>query len=133
MREDMSDSATKTTRAVMQYSSLDQFLTTGRALLAKGPVAMIFVEDEIEVDTTIRHHLDCGFHQVLVLIPELFVLPYDVADRVHRINFDMVAGQDFTEAVNAVSAAVPGTWLYYCFNAEYLFFRFARPAASGRC
>ncbi|WP_299848724.1 hypothetical protein [uncultured Roseovarius sp.] len=115
----------------MQYSSLDQFLATGKPLLAKGPVAMIFVEDEIEVDTTIRHHLDSGFTQVLVLMPEGFTLPEDVISKVHRINFDMVAGQDFTDAVNTVIAAAPGIWLYYCFNAEYLFFPFCETRTIG--
>ena len=115
----------------MQYSGVDQFLATGKPLLAKGPVAMIFIEDEIEVDTTIRHHLDSGFKQVLVLMPEAFSLPDDVTDKVHRINFDIVAGQDFTDAVNAVNNAAPGIWLYYCFNAEYLFFPFCETRTVG--
>ena len=42
----------------MQFSSLDQFLSKAGALLAKGPVAMIFIEDEVEIDTTLRHHID---------------------------------------------------------------------------
>ncbi len=108
----------------MQFSSLDQFLSKAGALLAKGPVAMIFIEDEVEIDTTLRHHIDAGFREILALMPPAFALPNDVARRVHRINFDIVAGDDFTKAVNAVIAKAPGTWLYYCFNAEYLFFPF---------
>ena len=131
MQEDLSDSANKRTGLTMQYSDLEQFLATGKPLLAKGPVAMIFVEDEIEVDTTIRHHLDTGFKQVLVLMPEMFELPEDIADRVHRINFDIIAGQDFTQAINTVIAAAPNIWLYYCFNAEYLFFPFCETRTIG--
>ena len=36
----------------MRYSGIGEFLTKGRAALAKGPVAMIFVEDQVEVDST---------------------------------------------------------------------------------
>ena len=67
--------------------------------------------------------------------PMQFALPNDVARRVHRINVrHRAAGDDFTKAVNAVIAAAPGTWLYYCFNAEYLFFPVLRNAhAWAKC
>ena len=115
----------------MQFNSLDQFLSKAKGLLAKGPIAMIFVEDEVEVDTTLRHHIDLGFREILVLMPPGFDLPLDVARRVHRINFDVVAGDDVATAVNAVINAAPGTWLYYCFNAEYLFFPFCETRTVG--
>ena len=115
----------------MQYPSLKAFLAQQKPLLAKGPVAMIFVEDEVEVDTSIRHHLESGFKQVLVMMPPGFTLPDDVEPKVQRIDFDMIAGDDFVEAVNQVIAAAPGTWLYYCFNAEYLFFPFCETRTVG--
>jgi hypothetical protein len=40
----------------MKYDGLDDFLKTGTAALAKGPIAMVFVEDDVEIDTTLRHH-----------------------------------------------------------------------------
>ena len=36
----------------MAHKTLDDFLQTGRLRAAKGPIAMIFVEDLIEVDAT---------------------------------------------------------------------------------
>ena len=40
----------------MQYKDLDTFLEDGTAALAKGPVAIILVEDDVEITTTLRHH-----------------------------------------------------------------------------
>lgn len=109
----------------MDHDSLDQFLARDRAALAKGPVALILVEDLVEVDTTIRHHLAAGFPTVLVLAPAELRLPADVAGRVHLIRHDMLAEGATPRVVNAIIDAAPeGTWLYYCYNAEYLFHPF---------
>ncbi|OUS35436.1 hypothetical protein A9Q94_12720 [Rhodobacterales bacterium 56_14_T64] len=109
----------------MMYRSLDDFLKQGKALLVKGPVALIFIEDDVEIATTLRHHLQSGFKTVLALMPDAFDLPPDVASRVQRIPFDCAQSQAVFDAVNAViSASEPGCWLYYCYNAEYLFFPF---------
>lgn len=110
--------------------SLQQFLRSDAAA-AKTPLALIFVEDECELGSTLRHHLESGFASVCALMPDDFDLPDDVADRVHRIRFDLAAGDLLTDAVNAVIAACPGRWLYYCYNAEYLFFPFCENRSVG--
>lgn len=109
----------------MHYKNLPDFITSRGAVLDVGPVAMIFAEDPVEVASTLRHHLDAGFRAVLLFIhDEIFVDPA-LEDRVHRIPHDVHGEDAVTGAVNAVTAAAaPGTWLYYCFNAEYLFFPF---------
>ncbi len=115
----------------MRHPSLDSFLKAEKALLAKGPVAMIFVEDEVEIATTLRHHLACGFRSVLAFMPEDFDLPADVGEKVHRIAFDCgPRGAEF-EAINRMIAAAPGTWFYYCYNAEYLFYPFCETRSVG--
>lgn len=43
------------------YPNLSAFLKDGAPLLKKGPVALIFAEDDVELDATIRHHLNAGF------------------------------------------------------------------------
>lgn len=109
----------------MDYASLEAFLSEGKAALAKGPVALILVEDLVEVESTIRHHLKAGFRAVLVFAPPALVLPADLAALVHRIPYAMHVPGAITGAVNPViAAAPPGTWMYYCFNAEYLFYPF---------
>jgi len=115
----------------MQYTSLSDFMSRGRDALVKGPIALIFVEDQTEVDSTIRHHLDAGFKAVIVFMPDVFDLAADVTEAVHRVQFDLAAGEKLTEAVNAVIKAAPGQWLYYCYNAEYLFFPFCETRTVG--
>lgn len=109
----------------MNYASLDAFLAEGTAALAKGPVALILVEDLVEAESTIRHHLKAGFRSVLVFAPERLVLPEDLAAKIHRIPRDMHRPGALTDTVNPVIAAAPAdTWMYYCYNAEYLFHPF---------
>lgn len=108
----------------MHYDSLDSFLSTGRHALAKGPIAIILVEDDVEVATTLRHHEQTGFKTILALMPAVFDLPKDLKAMVHRIDYDATAEGAVEHAVNAVIAAAPGQWIFYCYNAEYLFFPF---------
>ena len=132
MRSELADSlAAGSMRADMQYSGLGALLSQGASALAKGPMAMIFIEDEIEVNSTLRHHLDLGFAQVIALMPPPFALADDVQDKVIRVDFEARRGAGFVEAVNQVIAAVPGIWLYYCFNAEYLFYPFCETRTVG--
>ncbi|QGX98876.1 hypothetical protein EI983_11575 [Roseovarius faecimaris] len=115
----------------MQYSSLKDFLARGRDALAKGPIAMIFVEDQAEINSTLRHHLDLKFKSVIAFIPDAFEIAPDVTGKVHRVAYDLAAGESLTEAVNQVIDAAPGQWLYYCYNAEYLFFPFCETRTIG--
>ena len=108
----------------MNYDGLEQFLDLGKAALAKGPVALIFVEDMTEVETTIRHHLLRGFRDVVLFAPPDLALVPDLAGQVHRVPYNCSTDSAVEIAVNAVIDAAPGIWLYYCYNAEYLFYPF---------
>lgn len=115
----------------MSAPDLRAFLANPGHAFAKGPVALIFAEDETEIGSTLRHHLDCGFKSVLAFMPDGFDLAPDVAPAVHRIRHDLTGGDSLTAAVNAVIAAAPGLWVYYCYNAEYLFFPFCETRSVG--
>lgn len=117
----------------MPSPSLNKFLKTSESVLAQGPVALIFAEDEIELDSCLRHHINCGFKTLLVFLPEAFALAPDVARtaQLHRISYDLAAGDSLTDAVNAVIKAAPGIWMYYCYNAEYLFYPFCETRTIG--
>ncbi|WP_294612830.1 glycosyltransferase family 2 protein [uncultured Roseovarius sp.] len=117
----------------MPSPRLPDFLANPGTALAKGPVAMIFAEDEAELNSTLRHHLDSGFKSVLAFLPESFDLAPDVAasEHVHRIAYDLAGGDSLFEAVNAVIAAAPGLWMYYCYNGEYLFYPFCETRTVG--
>lgn len=109
---------------MMRYASLSDFLSKSRTAFAKGPVAIIMAEDEVEVDTTLRHHQSAGFPVVLLLAPPEITLPDALEQTVHRIDHDVHAEDAMADAVTRVIDAAPGLWLFYCYNAEYLFHPF---------
>jgi len=116
----------------MRFETVKTFLADGRSALAKGPVAMIFAEDDVEIGSTLRHHGDAGFTQILLFMAEDATLPEELAPLCHRIGWDRGVDGALEQAVNAVIAAAPeGTWFYYCYNAEYLFHPFRESRSVG--
>lgn len=108
----------------MKYASLDQFLAEAKPVLAKGPLALVFAEDAVEVESTIRHHLEAGFVQLALLAPDAIPVAAELEATIHRISYVSHTVEAVVAAVNKVIAAAPGIWLYYCYNAEYLFHPF---------
>lgn len=108
----------------MLYPDLDTFLTAGKAAFAKGPLALVFAEDQTEVDTTLRHHLAAGFPEIALLGPAGISVSSELEPKIHRILFDIHVEDAVFAAINAMIEAAPGIWLYYCYNAEYLFHPF---------
>lgn len=108
----------------MRYPSLNDFLNDGKPALAKGPVAVIVAEDEVEVDTTLRHHQKAGFATVILLAHPQITIPKVLEETIHRVDHDVHAEHAMLKAINTLIEAVPGIWLYYCFNGEYLFHPF---------
>lgn len=92
---------------------------------------MIFVEDGIEIASTVAHHLLCGFRAILVLMPDDFELEHASDPRVHRIRCNAADPDQVFKTINSVIHAAPGIWLYYCYNAEYLFFPFCENRTVG--
>jgi hypothetical protein len=115
----------------MRYPGLDAFLSDGKAALSKGPVAMIFAEDPVEIESTVRHHLDLGFREVLLFAPGELLLSRLLQEEVRRIDYMPLAPGALQHAVNAVIKAAPEIWMYYCYNAEYLFFPFCETRTVG--
>ncbi|MDZ7905387.1 MAG: hypothetical protein U5N55_06175 [Cypionkella sp.] len=115
----------------MRYSSFDQFLAKAKAGLAKGPIAIVLAEDDTEVDTTVRHHLDIGFGQLILLADAQLVLPADVEGQIHRVDVQASDAGLLQRCVNRVIEAAPDAWIFYCYNAEYLFFPFLETRQIG--
>lgn len=115
----------------MRYTNLTNFLRHGTDALMRGPVALILVEDLVEVESTIHHHQKLGFKSVLVFAPDALELPDDLEQAIHRISYDMAAESAMETAVNAIIKAAPDVWLYYCYNAEYLFYPFCETRSVG--
>jgi len=114
---------------------LQAFLASPGDHLRRGPIAVILVEDHVEVAATLSHHMAAGFKKILALSPEPLppsALPPDPKGRVLNLLFDVRAGGAHVRAVNAVIGAAPAdTWLYYGYNAEFLFYPFSETRSVG--
>ncbi|WP_073330207.1 hypothetical protein [Wenxinia saemankumensis] len=116
----------------MEYGSLADFARHGaREHLARGPVAVILAEDPVEVATTLRHHRDLGFAALLLVAsPEIDLPP--TGSGVVRIDHDLTADGALPAVLNTIIRTAPDrTWIYYCYNAEYLFFPFCEQRSVG--
>lgn len=108
----------------MRYAGYQDFLSKDPSAIAKGPVALVFVEDAVEIDTTLRHNLQIGFASVVAFMSPKFSVADDVAEQIIRVDADLARDNNREEIVNAIIAKAPGVWFYTCYNAEYLFFPF---------
>jgi hypothetical protein len=117
----------------MIFQSLSEFTTTGLRTMRKGPFCLIFVEDDVEIDSTITRVLAQGFARVLVFAPREWAGPSPQAgaaqDQVCHIIAHPATPGVAAAAVNALMDAVAGQWMCCLFNAEYLFF----PFSDTRC
>ncbi|MEL6681930.1 MAG: hypothetical protein AAFQ09_04715 [Pseudomonadota bacterium] len=113
------------------YPDLTALIRDRKTALANGPIALILIEDAIEVPGTIRHHLSLGFGTTIVLgLPDL-VLPADLSDQVIRVDCDVTADAALMKIINKLIPAAPDRWFYYCYNAEYLFYPFSEHRSVG--
>jgi hypothetical protein len=108
----------------VRYASFDEFLSKCGGMLAKGPIGLVFAEDDIEVDTTLRHHLEAGFSPLILIAAAELRLAPTLEAQIHRIDMDVYADGALVGVMNRLILAAPDVWIYYCFNAEYLFFPF---------
>jgi hypothetical protein len=108
----------------MAMIALDAFLKTNASQMPKGPIAVIFAEDEIGLGSTLRHHARIGFKNILLLARDDIAVPPDCQDICHHISNDPFNGYSLPSAVNKVIETFAGRWIYYCYNAEYLHFPF---------
>ena len=116
----------------MQHDSLETFLADGAGALAKGPIALVFAEDEVEVASTLRHVKAAGFKATILFAAPGLQVDRAALDGVARVNLDVLAEDAVPRTVTRVIAATPpGQWLFYCYNAEYLFFPFCEHRTVG--
>ncbi len=101
----------------MPDQALDRFLRLQGASLP-APIAVILAEDGVELAGTIKHHTNMGFATILVIgdVAEITV------EGAHLFPAQLTRLEDSIGVVNKIIAACPGKWIYYTFNAEYLYF-----------
>ena len=115
----------------MPYPNLQALIADSKTALRKGPVAMILIEDDVEVASTITHHAKAGFAQMIAFGMPGSVLPDGMPDNLHWVDFDVTAVDALSVIANAMIKALPGQWLYYCYNAEFLFYPFFENRSVG--
>ena len=114
------------------FFELNTFLDSKPKTLTKGPLAIILIEDDTAVAETLKHHIKAGFRHILALSPEPLSLPEEDMARVTNLHWPTRHPAAHVGAINAVIRAVPeGTWLYYCFNGEFLYFPFSESRSIG--
>ena len=108
----------------MRHKTLNDFIASGADALRQGPIALIFVEDSVEVNSTIKHHLGLGFSTILVFAVDDIAIDLGHEEVVHRIAYNPIEPEAVCTDVNCVIRAANGQWVFYCHNAEYLFYPF---------
>ncbi len=88
-----------------------------------SPVAVILAEDEVELDSTVRHHQKLGFGTILV-VGAVGQSAFEDLENVRTFYAELNELEDSLEILNMVISQAEGCWIYYCFNAEYLYFPF---------
>ena len=119
-------------RVVRRFES---FLASPGEILAKGPIAVVLIEDGVEVASTLEHHIRAGFRRILALSADPLpasMLPDDPKEKVVNLIHDCRRPRAHVDPVNAIIKAAPAdTWVYYGYNAEYLFYPFAETRSVG--
>ena len=116
---------------VADFASLSAFRSGIGAVAGAGPVALILLDDSTEVESTLTYHATLGFGSIVLFGDTPDALPADLPCPVHRVACDTTADGALVEVANAAIAALPGRWLYYGFNAEYLYYPFCEDRSVG--
>ena len=108
----------------MDYASLDDFFKSGKHHLQKGPIALIFAEDEVELASTILHHSKLGFTKVIIFTKAMPTLPSEFQNNLVSVYVDLFKAPEVSVIINKINILASSQWVYFCYNAEYAFFPF---------
>jgi hypothetical protein len=94
-------------------------------------LCFICVEDDADVQGTIAHHAVLRF-AALILVGDTPGLG-EIAERngVLLVQSPIQTRDDVVGFLNAVIPSCAGRWLYWCYNAEYLFFPYSSTRSIG--
>lgn len=99
---------------------------------AKGPVALLIAEDDAALNESLTHLSKSGFKTSILVAPADLLSQVNSTDGLVTIANKTRGPGVTTEIVNAIVAALPNnTWLYYGYNAEFLFFPFCETRSIG--
>ncbi|MGB1234251.1 MAG: hypothetical protein ACPG5U_00795 [Planktomarina sp.] len=108
----------------MTFSNFDVFLAAGSNAIGKGPIAIVFAEDDTELTSTVDHYLWLGFKKVIAIGEDLDGLSNHASGALIRVQHTLPLSGDMSGLLNKIFPLVPNQWVYYCYNAEYLYYPF---------
>ncbi len=108
----------------MIFNGIADFKSRGIAALHPGAVAILLMEDFVETASTLEHFLAIGFRNILVVGPDTLDINDSLSSQVLCIQTATNAPDFMVDTVNSLVGGLSGRWIYYGFNAEYLFFPF---------
>ena len=116
----------------MRFASLPDATQSPEIRRAEGPVAIVIAEDEAALAETLNHTRQIGFRTVIVVAPTDLEIQDPLPHTTLRIDH-ITRGPNVTPSiVNPIVAALPRkTWVYYGYNAEFLFFPFSESRTVG--
>lgn len=118
----------------MNFDTLTSFKAAPASQLGKGPYAVLIAEDRVELASSLDHLHSLAFKTIIVLAPEEVDVP-DAAEGAksdqHVVRHPSRQPGATQAIVNALIEKVPGQWLHYCYNGEYLFFPFCEDRTVG--
>ena len=116
----------------MHFTAITDATKSPAIRQAAGPVAVIIAEDDAALAETIAHHQKAGFRTVILVAPTDLIIPELIPQNVIRIDHP-TRGPGLTQTiVNAIIPALPDkTWVFYGYNAEFLFYPFAETRSIG--
>lgn len=115
----------------MHFTSLSMLKANARPSLGNRPVGLILMDDDVEVESTIAHHLNVGFGDLLLFCAPEATMPDNLAPNVHRVDCEVTSDDALPMVINTAIKALPGQWIYYCYNAEYLYYPFCEDRSVG--
>jgi hypothetical protein len=122
----------KEEQAGMRYTDVNDLLVRAPDTFSGGPVALLFMEDPVETNSTIRHHAQIGFRNILVLAADELEISPELEEVIHRAPWRRgQPGAAVPDIVSRANAAMEGRWIYFGYNAEYLFFPFCESRSVG--
>ena len=92
----------------MDYPNLTSFIKSEGRGLAKEPIALLFIEDDVEVETTLDHHIKLGFKQIIVLAKSLPDVDDDTLTQVSTVYVDTFADDCVERTVNTLMPHMVG-------------------------
>lgn len=118
----------------MIYPDLSSFQAAPASEVGKGPFAILIAEDRVELASSLDHLHSLAFKAIFVVAPseiEVPDAPKTSKSLQHVICHPSRAPGATQAVVNALIEKVPGHWLHYCYNGEYLFYPFCEDRTVG--